>query len=118
MPEYAKNLPRFYKNQQTLEFGDAVIPIDSTSWNGTRIITVATLGNHIKLMIGTEFLKDIQFEQNVVIQKYTNQANEPSIGPSKDIPFQKTFMATDENWLYVWIESIKKWKRTPLSDWN
>jgi len=27
-------------------------------------------------------------------------------------------MAVDENYLYVWIASIEKWKRIILSDWT
>jgi hypothetical protein len=118
MPEYLQNIPKFYRNQIASDLTNAFVVLDSTSWKTPQIMSIENFGEKIKIIIGDNYLQQLSVEQSLVIQKYNNQESEPAIPPAPNVKIQKTFMANDENYLYIWIESSKKWKRIPLSDWN
>jgi len=64
-------------------------------------------------------LQDISINtnNNINIVKYENQSENPEIPPGStkiNIPLN---MAIDKNYLYIWIEDEKRWKRILLSNW-
>lgn len=118
MVDYVKNLPRFYKSPRVTEaINDMVIPVDSTHWNKPRGITLKMLGDQLKVVIDESYLKQLKIEQDLIVQAYNNQAIDPIAPPQPDLEVKKTYMAVDDNYLYIWIESKNRWKRVLLSDW-
>jgi len=118
MVKYLEHIPRFYKDQITTDITNSVIALDSTNWNTTKVISIENLGKELKLVIDNENLKELKISQDLIVQNYNNQESFPNTAPMPDIPVRKTFMATDENLLYIWIPTVKRWKRIPLSDWK
>jgi len=117
MPDYKRTTPKFYRNQSATDLTNAVLILDSTSWKTPQIISIEKFGEKIKVVVDDSYLQKLSIEQSLVIQKYNNQEIAPTLPPDLNIKVQKTYMASDENYLYVWIESLSKWKRIALSEW-
>ena len=107
---------RFYKGQETEEennFLNCFLPIDNGSRKRPRIISVINLGNSIKLQLENEKFAD----RNVSSLQFQKQDIEVDAMPEPSCLVEKSYIAISENYLYVWIPSLNRWKRTILSSW-
>lgn len=108
---------RFYKDKQhqaeEVDIDTTMVQIDNQSFRQPKIISVAGMAHSLNVQFSKELVKD----RNLSILEFDSQEIEPEESPNPEAIVQKTFMAIDENFLYVWIPSLKKWKRIPLSNW-
>ena len=111
------SLDRFFKEDkgvpESISLDGIFIPIDSAAWRKPYIISVERLGNAIQLKIDEEALKT----RNVTAVKFENQDLLPERPPESLSITDRTHIAINENFLYVWIPQVKKWKRIPLAEW-
>lgn len=86
--------------------------IDSTDFKKPCIISLENLAGVLTIKVSDDF-KDL----NVVAVNYENQEESPENPPNTFRVDTRTHIAVDNNYLYVWIPSLKRWKRTILSTW-
>lgn len=91
---------------------DVYVTLDNGSWKRPKIITLEKIGEILKINVNDNIL-----ERNVSCIKFSDQEDIPDMMPNRNYIVEKTFISVDENYLYVWIPSLKKWKRTLLCDW-
>ena len=108
---------RFFKDRRheikNINIDGAMVKIDSQEFRQPHIISVREIANSINLQFNKESVED----KNLSVIGFDSQDSEPTKSPDDTLYVQKTFMAIDENYMYVWIPSLSKWKRIPLSDW-
>ena len=99
---------RFYKNTKfsQVDLSKTFIPIDNENFRQSGIISLENINNCLNLKLN----------DNITSIPYTNQNENPTLVPSKNII--KTYVSIDENYLYVWIDSLQKWKRILLTEWE
>lgn len=107
---------RFYQNQlvgEDLDLNQNVIAIDNTSWKRPRKLSLEKLGDILKIKVNDSAFPD----KNITSIKISDQEDNPKLPPNILSIVKKSYIAIDNNYLYVWIETQKKWKRIPLSEW-
>lgn len=95
-----------------LDLINTFVNVDSKLWKGPRPLSLQNLGGVLNIKIDDEIN-----ERNVTSVEYINQEENPKLPPETFNINLRTHIAVDENYLYVWIDSLKKWKRILLSDW-
>jgi hypothetical protein len=109
------SLERFFREDKgcpTISVGNTVIQVDSVDWRKPYVITVERLGNEIQLKLDEDAAK-----RNVTAVKYSGQDLVPDLSPESLPIDSRTHLSVDENYLYVWVPQVQKWKRMPLLDW-
>lgn len=107
---------RFYKGVRILDNTDPInsyILIDSPSFLNPCSISIENIGKSINLKLQDDVLK----QMNVSSLDISDHETNPHISPDSCNLSAKTLISVDENYLYVWISKLSKWKRIPLSDW-
>ena len=106
---------RLYKNHKAnnLDPKKTFIQIDSADFRKPISISLERIGNVLQLKVED----DLEI-RNVSSVKCLNLENEPNLNPEKIEISPMTNIAVDENYLYIWVEKISKWKRILLSDWE
>jgi hypothetical protein len=110
---------RFYRNPQLKAINpeNTFINIDSEDFREPYTISVENLGNSIDIKLNSNLFKSLN-EKNVSAINYIGQSDNKTMYPNLGEYSQKTFISVDENYLYVWLEKSKKWKRVLLTDWE
>jgi hypothetical protein len=106
---------RIYKGFKITETADpekTFIKIDSTDFKRPQAISASGLG---KMIVG-DLDADLD-SKNVSAVEFAGQDGEPNKEPSEIPLAQSINIAIDENYLYIWVPKLKKWKRILLSDW-
>lgn len=102
------------KLEDVLEVKESVfIPLDTGIWKRPRILTLEKVGEVLQIKINDSII-----ERNVTSVESSDQEEHPTLPPNGIPVMEKTFISVDENYLYVWIPTLKKWKRTLLSSWD
>lgn len=99
---------------ESLDLSGIIIPIDYRDWKRPRNLSIENLGGLLSIKINENLFK----ERNVTSVEYLNQEQNPELPPETYKVNLKTHIAVDDNYLYVWVETKKKWKRCLLSDWE
>lgn len=112
------NVNRIYKYQHVKDISeiipeDTYILVDKGNWKKERSISISQLKNSI----GIDLENDIK-EKNVTNIKPLDFEKDPQISPKSHHELQPTYISVDENYLYVWIPQIQKWKRILMSEWS
>ena len=81
------------------------LTVDSKDWRTPQLLSLETLSKTLPPPPENAGVSNVEF---------SNQDQEPEAPPGSSI--QKAYIAVDENYLYVWVNS--RWKRTPLSEWD
>lgn len=95
------------------DLGSIFLTVESKSWKRPKPLTLENLGGVLNVKLN----EDIS-EKNVTAIKYAEQEDHPEMPPNTHEIDNKTYIAIDENYLYVWISSLKKWKRALISTWE
>ena len=112
MPKKEDRIYRFYRAKTEELDHNTIIPVDNTRWKATRGLTLELLGEKLQVVINEGLLDD----RNVSSVAFNNQDQFPEVPPG--VKKERAHLSVDENYLYVWIDSKKKWKRAPLADWD
>ena len=105
---------RFYKNlrvEHVDDTGATVVVLDNGSWPKLKTISLDNLTKSLQISANIKVSPD----RNVSSLEFNDQDEFPLKPPTPTAVVNRTFMAVDENYLYVWVND--KWKRTPLSSW-
>lgn len=103
--------PQILRPTENLNLENTFVEIESKSWKRSRMLSLEILGGILNIKT-----KDFS-DRNITALKYVNQEENPHLPPKTFKVDIKTHIAVDENYLYVWIHSLKRWKRILLSDW-
>ena len=103
----------FVSTHEEFDLKNVFIDINSKLWKKPKTLTIDNLGG----MLNVKINEDIK-HRNVTCVEYVNQNENPDIPPHAIKVNTQTHIAVDENYLYVWVQSLKKWKRILLSDWK
>jgi hypothetical protein len=112
----SNRVDRFFKGIRNLEQLDIVnsyVLVDNSGFKAPHVISVENIGKSLGLKIEGDLSA-----MNVSSVEMTGQESNPALPPDSVSFIPKTHIAVDENYLYVWIPKISKWKRLLLSDWN
>lgn len=93
---------------------DTYIKVDSVSFRRPAAISLDRVGDILKVVVKEKMLQ----ERNVTSLAFEGQDENPELPPNTFGIVPKTHIAVDENYLYVWIPSLSRWKRMMLSDWE
>ena len=114
---------RFYKTSKISSASDpenTFVLVDNTTWNGARSLSVKSLGNQISVMLNNDItsqLEELKKQTSpVVFQEYSGQEEDGMRPPVEGVNIERTYMAMDDSFLYVWSNASSRWKRVPLSD--
>ena len=107
---------RYYKKNPLLDLkpGETFIKVDSASFRRPSVISLERVGDILKIVVGEKLLE----ERNTSSVTFSSQDENPELPPNTLSFVPKTHIAVDENYLYVWIPSLSRWKRMMLSDWS
>jgi len=108
---------RFHKDRKAISNLDVVnsfVQVDSAAFNRPVTISLATVGDALQIHINEDFLQ----RRNVVSVEVLSQEVTPELPPDSFPVTSTLHIAADDNYLYVWIPKLSKWKRLLLSDWN
>jgi len=104
------------------DLAELFIEVDSPSWPRTCALTLEVLNNALHIKANEDYLNELMEnslrENNVISVQFINQNEDPTLPPNTFPINNKTHIAVDENYLYVWVPSLDKWKRILLSDWD
>ena len=92
-----------------LDLASVYVPLDSNGWKRQRIITLENLSGYISVKVHDDL--------NVSAVEYVNQADSPETPPNTFRVNTRAHIAIDDNYLYVWIPSQNRWKRSLLAEW-
>jgi len=110
---------RFHKPQRainTINVPNSFVLVDSPEFNRPESISLQVVGECLQLKINEDLLKDINI--NVVSVDPRGMESAPQLPPDS-IPVSSTLhLAADENYLYIWVQKLGRWKRLLLSEWN
>ena len=109
---------RFYRgdNINSADPAKTFVQIDIELFRKPYIISLENIGNSLKLKFNNDINKFIN-ERNVISVEYVDQAFNKELMPLNTPISKKTYISIDENYIYVWIPKLEKWKRVLLSDW-
>ncbi len=107
---------RLYKGHRrvlkNLEISKTFILADSADFKKPSTISIEKIGEALQLKIDDDI-----FKKNVSAVEPLNLGINSELSPL-DLPIsEKIHISVDENYLYVWIQKLGKWKRILLSDW-
>jgi hypothetical protein len=106
-----KYRPKNLRPTENLDLENTYIELESKSWKRHRMLSLENLQGVLEVKV-----QDIS-DRNVTSVEYVNQEEFPELPPNTFNVNTKTHIAVDENYLYVWVPSLKRWKRTLLSNW-
>jgi hypothetical protein len=129
-------MERFYKsNRASSVKRDAVIMVDSGSWKQPQTISLDALNDVLQfnemdmskfidkssIILDPSTLKIKMGFQHVVPSSVTrvnfkDQHIYPNLPPDVSPVDTTLHLATDLNYLYVWVESSNRWKRIALAE--
>jgi len=107
---------RFYKGVRSLEELDPInsyVLVDNSGFQAPHVISIENIGKAIQLKIHDDFSK-----RNVTSFEVSGQEENPTLPPDTFSVASRTQIAVDDNYLYVWIPKLARWKRLLLSEWN
>lgn len=108
--------PRFFgpKRPQQADIApdNTFLLVDSNAFKRPNVITVETLGNVLKLKINENL-----DSKNVSTVQFMGLYKDVSANPNKMPISPQLHLSVDENYLYVWVPQIGRWKRMLLSSW-
>ena len=86
-------------------------------------LNIDNTDNYFILLDNKIFKRPIGFPLNKILNKInifkkTTQDKNPTLPPNTEEINLPLTMAIDDNYLYIWIESQKRWKRILLSNWK
>lgn len=108
---------RFYKGfrqvSENLNLDKSFVLADSIEFKKASVISLETVGNVLQLKLDEDVAsKNISAVDPSVLE------SKPTTIPGDLLISPKTYISVDDNYLYVWISKLKKWKRILLSDWS
>jgi len=128
-------MERFYKlNRANAVGNDVVMLVDSGGWGKPCVISLDVLNSALQfnvdmknfidqttLVIDSSTLKikindSFAERSSVIMVAYDKQNMMLNLPPNAEPVNTKLQLATDKNFLYVWVEESKRWKRLPLSE--
>jgi len=106
-------MEQFYRNEHIIpkDLSKAFIPVDSKNWRKPKILSIQDLVNNININVSESR------NSNITAIKYTNQHSKPKLPPDTNRVDTKAHIAIDDNYIYVWVPALKRWKRSILSEW-
>ena len=96
-----------------VSFNNVHIDLSSPLWKKPKTLSLENLNGILNIKMN----EDVK-ERNVTSIEYNNQRDNNKMVPEGVKVNERTYISNDENYLYIWVESLKKWKRIILSDWN
>jgi hypothetical protein len=108
---------RFHKDRKSitsLDVTNSFIQVDSAAFNRPVTISLATVGDALQIHVNDDFLQ----KRNVIAVQTLGQEANPVLPPDSFPVSSSLHLAADDNYLYVWIEKLGRWKRLLLSDWK
>jgi len=108
------NNNRFYKDQtaKNADPKNAYLKIDSINFKRPMKISVMDFGKILDLGINADMAS-----KNVSAKMFLGQDEDPNKPPDDIETCDSVNIAIDDNYLYIWVPSSKKWKRIMLGDW-
>ena len=103
--------PKNLKSTEELNLQNTFIEIESKSWKRSRMLSLENLNGVLSVEVA-----DVK-DRNVTSVVFKNQEENPESPPGTFKVDTKTHIAVDDNYLYVWVPSKKRWKRVILSSW-
>jgi hypothetical protein len=108
-------MDRFFKEDKEVPQSNlekTFIPVDCGDWRKPYILSLQKLGDRLQIKI-EEDLKSL----NVTSLKIEDQEFVPTRSPESLPITDRSHLAVDENYLYIWVPQSERWKRIPLSIW-
>lgn len=104
--QYVKDLSEITKE-------DTYILLDRGNWKKERSLSLSQLQDTIEINLENNIR-----EKNVTSIKPLDIEQAPLKSPQIHSNLQSTYISVDENYLYVWIPQLQRWKRILMSEWN
>lgn len=108
------NQDRLYKNKIVADADpeSTFIKVDSTAFKRPVAISASDLGKILRIDNSVDLT-----DKNVSAVKFSGQDADPNLPPEEIEITDRINIAIDDNYLYIWVPSLGKWKRVMLSDW-
>ena len=95
-----------------LNLDEIFIPLYARGWRQPQSISLSNFANKIEISVNEEALSKIN-PNSIASVPVSNIEIEPKAPPGTKLV--KSYIAIDENYLYVWVGD--RWKRTLLAEW-
>jgi len=94
------------------------VAIDSNSWRTPRKVSLLDMINNVSIDPSSLNITILPSKQNFFCEPFIDHDRSYYRLPQNATEIGAVHAAVDDNYLYIWIETQKKWKRVPLSDWT
>lgn len=99
------------KSLKQIDIDNAMVQIYSKEFPRPFKISLRDIANSINKQIENNESSQWNFKNG----EFENIEKIPK-KPTNNAVIQKTFMATDDNYLYIWLPDLNKWKRIPMTE--
>lgn len=97
------------------QLDNTFIELNSPTWRSPSKLSLQNLKN--ALSINPQTLQVEMSSQGVNYVNFDQYNISYTVPPKSSSEFTGVTLSMDENYLYIWIEKQKRWKRIPLSEW-
>jgi len=108
---------RLERADSSIDLKNTFVEIDNEQCPRPVSLSLENLNNILQIKVNEDFINKKLENKNLSCIEFINQDTSPYTNPFNYNISQQTFLSVDENYLYVWIPTLKKWKRIPLLDW-
>lgn len=106
---------KFVRDASSLDDNTPIfIEISSPGWRDTQKMDIKELSKNVTKHIKPQ--KEVK--EGFQLEMFKDQDVSYYSPPQNKLEVKPLIAAIDENYLYIWSEKQKKWKRIPLSDWE
>ena len=93
------------------------VAVDSNSWRVPKKITVEELIDNVTIDPSSLNITILPNKPNFFYDTFNNHDVSYYQLPQNSSELNAVHAVMDDNYLYIWVEKQRKWKRIPLSDW-
>ena len=102
-------------DSKSIDKSSVYIAVDSNSWRSPAKISLSDL---IYIDPSSLNITILPSKQSFFCEPFIDHDRSYYRLPQNATEIGAVHAAVDDNYLYIWIETQKKWKRVPLSDWT
>jgi len=104
--------PKNVLPNESVNLEDTYVQLESRSWKRPRMLSLENLNGVLSIKVA-DFA-----DRNVTAVEFVNQNEYPDVPPNSFNVNTRTHIAVDDNYIYVWVPTAKRWKRALLSSWD
>ena len=101
----------------SIDKSNVFIAVDSQAWRQPQKISLENFSGPISIDPSSLSINLPSISQNFFCEPFDDHDISYNRPPLNTSHVSAMHAALDDNYLYIWVQKQRKWKRVPLSDW-